>query len=148
MASAAGPLRMPTTPRERHVVAVDHLGAAGEAEERLDLAAVAAGDAFGVGGVVGDEAAADLLAVHADDVDRVAALEAALDPADARRQEALARPERPRRAFVDDQRAARLQPARDPGLARGHRIGFGQEPGAALAGGDPLERVRPRGRWR
>ena len=64
---------------------MDHLGAAGEAEDRLDLAAVAAGDAFGVVGVVGDEAAADLLAVRAEDLDRVAALEAALDAADAGR---------------------------------------------------------------
>ena len=58
---------------------MDHLGAAGEAEDRLDLAAVAAGDALGIGGIIGDQAAADLDAAQADDGDGVAALEAALE---------------------------------------------------------------------
>ena len=70
-------------------------------------------------GVVGDEAAADLLAGLAADVDGIAALEVALDAAHAGGQQALAGAQRLDRAGVDDQRAARLQPARDPALARG-----------------------------
>ena len=47
---------------------MDHRGAAGKAEDRLDLAAVAADNALGVVVVVSDEAAAD----RATDVDAVA----------------------------------------------------------------------------
>src|SRR3954469_5935865 len=64
--------------RQGEVVAVDHLGAAGVAEDILDLAARPADDPLGLVGVVGDEAAPELAGAVADD-HRVAAREGAFD---------------------------------------------------------------------
>ena len=44
-------------PLDHHVVAVDQRGAAGMAEDRLDLVAAVAGDGGGLGGGVADQAA-------------------------------------------------------------------------------------------
>src|SRR3954463_4413452 len=107
--------------RQGEVVAVDHLGAARIAEDVLDLAARAADDLLGLLGVVGDEPAPELARAVADD-HRVAAREGALDAADPDRQEARAAGKRPRRAGIDDERAARLERPGDPALARRHRV--------------------------
>ena len=126
---------------------MDHLGAAGVAEDILDLAARPADDPLGLVGVVGDEPAPELAGAVADD-HRVAAREGAFDAADADGQKARAAGKRPRRAGVDDERAARLERARDPALARGDRVRRGQEPGAARAVGDRLQRLARAGRRR
>jgi hypothetical protein len=105
--SGAGGLFAP----QRHIVAVDHLGATGEAEDRLDLPAIATYDAFGIGEVVGDEAAADLFVGRASYRDRVASVEVALDATNAGRQQAFAGTQRLDRAGVDDKRASGLEPS-------------------------------------
>ena len=115
---------------------MDHLGAAGKAEDRLDLAAVATGDAFGIARIIGDEAAPDLGPGGIEDRDRVAAMEVAADGPDACRQQALAGAKRPDRTIVDNQGAVGLDVTRYPFLTGPDRIGLGGEPGAALAFGD------------
>ncbi len=58
---------------ERHVVAMDHLGAAARAEEARDVARIASANPLGVQGVEGDEAAADLRPALVANGDAVAA---------------------------------------------------------------------------
>src|SRR6185312_10351565 len=67
----------PSLAGERQVIAVDHGGAAGEAEQRQHVRGRAALDAFGVVGVISDQAAADLGAVRSAYDDGVAAAERA-----------------------------------------------------------------------
>src|SRR5690606_4252830 len=118
---------------------MDHLAAPGIAEDGLDLAAVAAGDAARVGDVIGDEAAADFLAGRATDGDGIAPLETPLDAPDAGGKQALAMAQGGDGALVDDERAARLEAPIDPLLARCDRIGLGQKPGAVGALGDAAQ---------
>src|SRR3569623_2212889 len=73
---------------QREVVAMDHRGAAGEAQDRQDIGGGAAPDLLGVVGVVSDETAADLGAFGSAQDDGVAATEGALDLDHARRQQA------------------------------------------------------------
>src|SRR3954451_8584571 len=61
---------------DRQVIPMDHLGAAAKAQNRQDISRGAALDFLGVGGVVGDEPAADLGAVRPADDHRVAARKA------------------------------------------------------------------------
>src|SRR5262245_61885608 len=109
---------------------MDQFGAADIAEDLLDFTALAADDGFGLLMVVGGEPAADLDPLAVPDDDGVAALEAALDPGDARRQEALARGERLGRALIDGESAPRFERARDPALARRDRVLARDEPSA------------------
>src|SRR5262245_263959 len=81
-------------PLQHHIVAMDQFGAAKIAENLLDFTALASDDGLGFLVVVGGEPAADFDALAVPDDDGVAALEAALDPGDAGRQETLARVER------------------------------------------------------
>ena len=80
-------------------------------------------------------------AIHFD-AGAVAALESAVDARDPRRQQALARAQGSDRAGVERERAFRLERPGDPALARGHRIGRREEPGAGRALGDGLQRMR------
>src|SRR5690349_14769524 len=121
---------------------MDHLGATGEAEDGFDFAAVAASQPGCVSCVVSDQAASDLFAVRAENRDRIAALEAAINLAHPRREQAFATAERLNRAGVDGEDPTRFEPAGDPLLARSHRAGFGQEPRAAGAVSDAAERVQ------
>ena len=57
---------------QREVVAVEHRGAAGEAQDRQDIGGGAAPDLLGVVGVVSDEPAADLGAIGSAHDDGVA----------------------------------------------------------------------------
>ena len=106
-----------------------------------DLAAFPADDALGVDAGIGDQPAAQLAAVGRADDHRVAALEAALDARDAGRQQALAGRQRLLGAGVDVDVALRLELPGDPALARRHRIGVGEEPGARRALADRAQRV-------
>src|SRR5260370_24851679 len=86
-------------PTQHQIVAMDHLGAAAEAEDAYDLAGRFAENFRRIGGIVGREPAADFPAVEIADHDGVAAEKFALDPPDAGRQLALApapRRDRPR----------------------------------------------------
>ena len=123
------------------IIAVDHLRPAADAEDGHHVRRGAALDLFGVLGVVGDEAAADLVGVGAAHHHGIAAGELAVDPDHAGRQQAFAGAQRGDRAGVDGQRALRLQRARDPAFSRGDGIGRRQEPGAAAAIGDRLQRM-------
>src|SRR5215510_4770391 len=71
---------------DHQVVTVHHFGAATESQNRRNIGGRAALDLFRIGGVVGDEAAADLGAVRPADDDRVAARKRAIDPDHACRQ--------------------------------------------------------------
>ena len=66
-------------------------------------------------------------------IDRVAALEAAVEALYARRQKTGAAPQRSNRTGIDMQCAFGLERAGDPLLACGHRIGRREEPRAAPA---------------
>src|SRR5580692_249887 len=66
-------------PPQRQIVAVDHLGAAFDAEEQHDVARRPALDLLGIAGVVGDEAAADFGAVGAAHDHGIAAGKLAVD---------------------------------------------------------------------
>src|SRR5690606_30591375 len=104
--------------RENQVVAVDDDGAVGVAEAFADTVRVAALDAADVFAVVAGDAAAQLAAVGAENLDRVAALEAAFDRADARGQEAAAaHAQRVGGAGVDVQAARGDGAGVDPALA-------------------------------
>src|SRR5918994_7369559 len=113
------------------VVAMDHLVPAAEAQQALDLGTLAAGDAAGVVGGIGDQPARQHAAQAVLHVDHVAAAELAGDIGDARRQQALAGRQRAHRAIVDGERTRGLERAPDPLLARGQGRGLGQEPAAA-----------------
>src|SRR5690606_391793 len=113
---------------------MDQFRAAKVAENGGDFTALAADDGGRFGMPIGGEAAADLHALAVPDDHGIAALELAFDARDASRQEALARPERRRRATVHDERAARLQRAADPALARRSGVRARQEPGADTRG--------------
>src|SRR6266850_6816871 len=93
-----------STAPNRQMVSVNHLGAAGKAQDRQNIGRGAALDLLGVGGVVGNEAAADLGAVWPADDHRVTARKVAVDSDDACRQEAAAALERSHRTGVDGQR--------------------------------------------
>src|SRR5262245_11518226 len=108
---------------------MDQFGAAGIAEYLLDFTALAPDDGLGLLMIVGGEPAADLHALAVPDDDGVATLEAALDPGDARGQQALARGERGCRALIDGERAPRFERAGDPALARSDRVLARDEPG-------------------
>src|ERR1700722_20001250 len=103
---------------QRQIVAVDHLGAAFDAEEQHDVARRPALHLLGIAGVVGDEAAADFGAVGAAHDHGIAAGKLAVDANDADRQQAVAAAERRHRAGIDGQYALRLQRDGDPFLAR------------------------------
>ena len=81
-------------PLQHHIVAMDQLGAPKVAENLGNFTALAPDDGLGLLMVVGGQPAADLDPVAVPDEDGVAALEAPLDPGDARRQQALARGQR------------------------------------------------------
>src|SRR5690349_17015412 len=84
----AAPVGDPSSLARHHeIVAVDHLVAAAVAEDRLDLAALVAGNSARVGARVGGEPASDLAAVAPAHEHGIAALEVALDRDHARRQE-------------------------------------------------------------
>ena len=89
---------------ERHVVAMDHFGAARRAEDLGDVARLAAANALRMRRVVGDEPAADLGPAFVADRDAVAARKDALDPGDAGGQQAFAVGKRRGRAGVDEAR--------------------------------------------
>src|SRR6267143_955766 len=76
---------------DHEIVAVDHFRAAADAEDGHHIRRGAALDLFGVLGVIGDEAAADLMGIGTAHHHRVAAGELPLDPDHAGRQQALAR---------------------------------------------------------
>ena len=117
-----------------------HLGAALDAEDQQNVAGGFATNFLGILGVIGDEAAADLVAVRTAHDYGIAARERALDLDDADRQETVATAQRRDRARVDRQRAFRLERACNPFLARGYRIGWREKP-AATPGGDRTERM-------
>ena len=125
---------------------MDHFGAAAEAEQRLDVGAALADDAGGVPVAVGDHTARDFRAIGVEHAHGVAALEPAADRGDARRQQALARPQRLQRAGIDGDGTARAQRAGDPLLARVLRIRRGQEPAAVGALFEPAHRMQRRAR--
>ena len=83
---------------ERHVVPVHHFGAAGIAQDRLDLAARAADDARGLVRIVGHEAAADDADVQSRIVTASPRAKLPSMRLHADRQQARARAQRPRRA--------------------------------------------------
>ena len=123
---------------------MDHLVAATVAEKRLDFTAFVADDRPRIGGGIGDQPGADAPPLAVPDNHRVAALEGALDPDHAGRQQTLAGGQGLRRTVVDGDLAAHRHGARDPALARGARLRAGQEPGAARAlvdGGEPVFRL-------
>src|SRR5262249_58401071 len=83
-----------------------------------------------------DEAARELAAVGRDAADAVPDPERALDGSHAGGQEApAALRERPLGAVVEVQGAGGLQRVRDPVLAAGERVTFGEGGGAELEGG-------------
>src|SRR5208337_4976158 len=127
--------------RQRHVVAMDHFGAARRPEEMGDIARVAPADAFGMQGVESDQAPPDFRPALIADGDAVAAREGAFDPGDAGRQQALAPVKRGGGAGVDEHGAFQLERAADPDLARRDRIRRGEEPGAAPALGHARDRM-------
>ena len=92
-------------------------------------------------GVISDKAAPDLDSVRAAHHDGVAAAKISFHPLHTRRQQALASPQRSHGALVNEDRATRLERARDPLLARGDGIGLGQEPRACTVLGDGRERM-------
>src|ERR1700733_14306138 len=98
----------PTALTHRHVVAVDHLVAAAIAQDRLDLAALMAGNGARVVARIGREAARQLAPGGAPKEEGVAALEPAPDRGAACRQEAGAALQRRRRALVHGQRPHRI----------------------------------------
>ena len=128
-------------PADHHVVAVHHLRPSRVSQNRLDFMTVAATDPVGLVGVEGNQTTPDLVTLGADDADSVTALEPSLDRRHARRQEALAAAEGSHRTSVHDHGAADLEVPGDPLLPRRARLGVGEEPGAAPAGGNGRERV-------
>src|SRR5258708_7546996 len=118
---------------------MDDLVATTVAEDGGDFTAFMPGDAADVGARIGGETARRLAARARAHDDRVAALELALDGGDAGGQQALAAPQRLRGTVIDDQHADRIERAGDPALARGERLGRGQEPGG---GGAVLDRAQ------
>src|SRR5260370_10826137 len=75
-------------PSQHQVVAMDHLGAAREAENERDVGRGLAHDPCRILGVIGRQAAADLAIVGTADNHRVAAAEAAVDAHDSGRKQA------------------------------------------------------------
>src|SRR5262245_26547241 len=108
-------LRLP----QHQIVPVHHFGAALDAENEQDIARRLAANFFRVLGVIGDEAAADLVAVGPAHDHGIAARECAVDFDDAHRKEAVAAAQRRYCACVDRERPLRLERARDPLLPRG-----------------------------
>src|SRR5215831_8114319 len=100
-------------------------------ENLRQFTALAADDAPRVLMVVGGKPATKLGALAIPDHNGVTAFEASFYPGDACVQEALAVRQRLCRPIIDDHRAFRLERAGDPTLARGNRIGVGEEPGAS-----------------
>src|SRR5262245_66227346 len=97
---------------------MDQFGAADIAEDLLDFTALAADDGFRLFMVVGGQPPADLDPLAVPDDDGGAALEAALDPGGARREQALPRRARLSCALVDGDRAPRSERGPDPALQR------------------------------
>src|SRR5262245_30082339 len=124
-----------------HVVTMHQGGAARKAQDGGNLARLLADDARRVVARVGHETAAELAPVGATDDDGVAALEGALHPLDARRQQALAREQGFLRPDVDLHDAPGLEPAGDPTLAGGDGIGRGEQPGARSALGQRAQGI-------
>src|SRR5574337_1366148 len=131
----------PRTLDERHVVAMNHLGAARRAENLGDIARIASSYRLGVRGVVGDQPPSDLRAPFVANAHAVAPRKSPLDALHACRQQALARRERRRGARVDEYGALELERSADPRLAGRDRIRGGEKPGAASALGDARERM-------
>src|SRR5882672_8486484 len=129
---------------DHQVVAMDHLVAAAETQQALDLGALAPGDAAGVLGGIGHQPARQQAAQAVLDVDHVAAAELAVDAGDAGRQQALAGRQRTHRAVVDRERTGGLERALDPLLACRQGRGFRQEPAAARTTIDQVAQ-RPHG---
>ena len=97
-----------------------------------DVARVAAADALGVQGVIGDEPAPDLGPALVADGDAIAAREHALDARDPGRQQAFAAGERRDGAGVDKHRALEFERPADPDLARRDRVRRREKPGAVV----------------
>src|SRR5579863_7339344 len=104
--SAIDLVRRKRTARADHeVVAMDHLGASADAEDRHDIARRAALDLLRVLGVIGHKTSTDLTAIRPAYHHGIAAGELPVDPDDTRRQQALAGAQRVHRAGVDGQGA-------------------------------------------
>src|SRR5262245_27987627 len=121
---------------DHQVISVYHFGAAAKPEDREDIGGGAALDLLRIDGVVGHEAAPDLDAIRTADDNSIPAGESAVDADDASGQEAAAALERRHRAGVDGEHPLRLKRSGDPFLARRHKIGGGEKPGAARAVSD------------
>src|SRR6185295_827802 len=131
---------------ENHVIAMDQGGAPLVAKDGGDLAAFLADDAHGVGPSVGAEPAADLASAGVANGDGVAALECAVHARHAGWQQAFAGQQRLHRAGVDVNDPLGLELAGDPTLARRHRIGGGQKPGAGCAAAERAQGMLDRAR--
>src|SRR5688572_24174838 len=128
-------------PLQGHVVAMDQLIAARYPQYSGDFGAFLADDALRVETGVGNESAPQFAAVRAADDHRVAAVEIALYARHAGRQQALARGQRLLGAGIDVHLPLRLELPGNPALARRHRVGMRQEPGARGALADGAQRV-------
>ena len=127
---------------QRQIVAMDHFVPATIAQNGLDFDGAFAGDPLCVRRIVSRQAAGDFAAFPVLDQHRVAALEAAIDLADAGGQQALAFGERLDRALVNHQHAFGLEHPGDPALAGGGGRHAGAEDGVARAFGNPGEGMR------
>ena len=118
---------------------MDERGAAGVAEQPGDAVRAVAHDDPRLAGIIARQRPRDHRPAGRDDLDRVAALEAALDRGDAGREQRLAAIERGDRAGVDHDAAAGLH-AEDPALAGRARVAVGLEPRAGGALGERGQR--------
>ncbi len=123
---------------------MDQLIAAAEPKQRGNLGAVPTHDACSLGIRVGRDAARDFHARGTEHTDRIARLEAPQRAGDSGGQQALAGLQGTQGSCVHMDGARRTQRAGNPLLARGHRRGCRQKPGAARTGLDALERMRVR----
>src|SRR6185437_5420047 len=101
------------------VVAMDDHIAATVAEDGRDFTTLVPGDQPYIAARIGRKPACRLGSCARLDDHAIAPVESAVDPDDARRQEALSLAQRARGAVIDDDRAGRADRAGNPRLARG-----------------------------
>ena len=123
---------------QHEIVAMNDHIAATVAEDGRDFTTLMPGDQPDIAARIGRKAACGLGSGAGADDHAIAPVESAVDPDDARRQEALSLAQRARGAVIDDDRAGRADRAGDPRLARGARLGAGRRTVRAL----PPSRVR------
>src|SRR5690606_27325491 len=120
---------------------MNELRAPGVSENRGDLARPLAHDSRCLVMRVGNQATAEIPTVECADRNRISAVEGAFDTDDASGEEALSLTQSLLSAAIDDDRAARLQIARNPALAGRDRIRRRDEPRARCALGQPAQGI-------